>query len=293
MVLSLEAWGQVEFAPVGAKWGMSFYSFSSPNLSYAEMIVEKDTLFEGKVAKKLLVEIDQGGFTSSHSNYIHQSEDSIFVFSFNTNEYQYMYNFELEVGDSINFLGFTEMMTYHIDSISIETVNNIPLKMQHVSVICPENNIRQEMLIMEKIGPFSHANIFLLEHLCVLDGISYNFRCYSEPNFLEYVAPYLAESGTDCFFVTSLDNTSAEKLKIDVYPNPITSHMQLNFPNDLLQENLNIELITTSGQNIEYKTKKKSIKNMEWELSHLPKGIYFIKITTTEGYSEYKKILKL
>lgn len=294
MCVGSQVWGQVEFAPVGAKWGMSYWSFASPNISYREMIVEKDTLFEGKLAKKILVGKNDGdNFTSQYNSFIHQSVDSIFVYSPNLNDYIYMYNFSLEVGDSITFQSLAyPTLTYYIDSIATEIINDIPLKIQYVSIMCPENNLKEERVFMEKIGPFSHDDVFLQDHLCLLDGQSYGFRCYSDPNFPEYVASHLVDNDIDCFITTATENIAETEHQIKVSPNPVQEHMQLTFSEALHHQELDIEVFSVQGVSILKTRKIKGEETMNLDIGDLSKGIYFIKSQTDYGFMQTIKIVK-
>jgi hypothetical protein len=75
---------------------------------------------------------------------------------------------------------------------------------------------------------------------------------------------------------------------VQLYPNPVEDYVTLVFGN---LERRTISIIDESGRVLNnYEVKEAD--NIQIDLSDLIDGIYFVKITSINGISEVKKILK-
>jgi hypothetical protein len=78
---------------------------------------------------------------------------------------------------------------------------------------------------------------------------------------------------------------SIEKPYVAVYPNPFTHHLNL----EMAEEPLKIEITNMAGQLVYHQI----IANKTLNLSHLPLGIYVLKITLTNNQVIQQKIVKI
>jgi len=76
---------------------------------------------------------------------------------------------------------------------------------------------------------------------------------------------------------------------VRVYPNPTTGEIRFEI-SDMRYEILEIEIFDVFGRNI-VSNLKSQISNQKIDISHLPTGVYFVKITTDNGVIT-KKIIK-
>lgn len=89
--------------------------------------------------------------------------------------------------------------------------------------------------------------------------------------------------GTPWTFTTSLNEISS--INFSVYPNPSSSSINIIFNESITK--LNYELINSLGQVI----KNKRLKSNSIDISSIPAGIYFLKITNENGDSGMKRIV--
>ena len=75
---------------------------------------------------------------------------------------------------------------------------------------------------------------------------------------------------------------------INAYPNPTTNIVKLNLPNDMA--NVQIRLFNSSGQELNLKYSGNNTK--EIDVSHLSKGVYFIKVESISATQNFKVVKK-
>jgi hypothetical protein len=90
---------------------------------------------------------------------------------------------------------------------------------------------------------------------------------------------------TDSVFCTgyAINSVNIENQKIKIFPNPTTGLIKIDNSTNIKQ----ILIMNQSGQILQNK-KNETFQN----LSHLPKGIYFVKVTTEQGSYTEKIILE-
>jgi len=143
------------------------------------------------------------------------------------NEWNLMYDFSLEVGDTAYWDEFnTNFMTpITIDSITVQLVENLPLKHFYLS---------NEDVIIEKIGSihgfFRPYTIFFEFYsvLCSLEGT------FETPNF-----PFIYYSNPEPFCDVVLNSVAAEmKHELVIYPNPVRDKLMLTSRDEMLSWNI-------------------------------------------------------
>ena len=65
---------------------------------------------------------------------------------------------------------------------------------------------------------------------------------------------------------------------IDIYPNPVNTELFLEIPEDL--EVTDIQLFGTNGQMVQ---QYDNVSTRTLEVNHLPAGLYYLRVLTTEG----------
>lgn len=84
------------------------------------------------------------------------------------------------------------------------------------------------------------------------------------------------------------DIFGAESSKVLIYPNPVEDYITLEFSG---LERRTVSIVDESGR-ILNNYQIEEANNVQIDLSNLIDGIYFVKITSSDGVSEVKKILK-
>ncbi len=89
-------------------------------------------------------------------------------------------------------------------------------------------------------------------------------------------------------YSTSAPSIVAENSKIDVFPNPVSETINLNF-SDNKSENINISVLNLQGQLLYNVTQTSN--ELKIDVSSYPKGLYFVKVKSDENVIT-EKIIK-
>ena len=93
--------------------------------------------------------------------------------------------------------------------------------------------------------------------------------------------------------ISSKNSEINDNFKVDVYPNPVTSNLNLTY-NLKMEGNVTFQLHNSYGNQIKQFASKAKVAGEQtfiMDVSDLKSGIYFIKITTSEGEQVIKKIM--
>ena len=116
---------------------------------------------------------------------------------------------------------------------------------------------------------------------------------YAQPGIYEVCLVVANEYSSDTLCrwlnldVTSTKDDNITPFEINVFPNPFTTHLGFN-GSDYQQGQVDIYDIT--GRKLA--TKNWVGRQLDWNLTDLPTGVYFYKIHTDKGFSQVGKIIK-
>lgn len=293
MCVGSQVWGQVEFAPVGAKWTLERRDPVPPSRPL-ELKVVSETEFEGKIVKNLVRDYHpQDTTTLNPSVFFYQTGDSIYVTDPTLTDATLIYDFSLAAGDT---LVIDEYLSYRVDSIGTMTVNGFELKLQYVALKCyfEDNFSHTAVKFVESIGAISieggwFANFFFFSNYCLLDASNFEVRCYEDDEIGFY---QVIDDGEDCFITTATENITETEHQIKVSPNPVQEHIQLTFSEALHHQELDIEVFSTQGVSVLKTRKMKGEASINLDIGQLPKGIYFIQSQTDHGFMQTIKVVK-
>jgi len=80
-------------------------------------------------------------------------------------------------------------------------------------------------------------------------------------------------------------------MDIFIYPNPTSGKITLELGDKLAERNLEISIINTLGKVLLQKTVK-SRKNIQFDISAFPKGLYYLNIQNSKTGNTIQIILK-
>ncbi len=290
LMLTICAFSQQEFAPVGAEWYYSqVVSYNPPQANYVKHVSVKDSAINDKPVKV----IQKTKFTREDTvdlgfEYLHQNGDTIFYWK--NGKFHELYNFSLYKGDSMliysdqyNLCTNSPFGWIGIDSISYVKINQIYLKAFYYSPKKGSFWGFGEHPIIEKIG----STYYLLprDEDCIADdpGIG-PLRCYSDP-----------EVGTHYFGNIPCDTITtfpvyADKLikneSFNLYPNPVTDYLTIDSDRE---ETFRLKVHDNTGKIIH---SQDFSPGERINLSNLTKGLYFIAISDKNKKYYYEKIFK-
>jgi hypothetical protein len=84
---------------------------------------------------------------------------------------------------------------------------------------------------------------------------------------------------------------SAEHMDLSVFPNPATDQLTLKFGTEL-PELSTITLRNQLGQIMKQEQLRKPDTQMDWDISSLSTGAYFLEVSTSDGAPQVVKFLK-
>lgn len=281
------------WSPAGAKWTYA----SSDGGSYhgvVEYTYSGDTIINSINCKKLL-KIRKGEYYSIHSLFqdtlgteITYEQNGV-VYIRTNNIFDTLYNFNALIGDQWTMIRHPTQCDSTSSITVIDTgtisINSIPLKFLVVNLHFDANfpNIDYQDTIIEKIGII--GSYFLPADFCsaALDGQEGGrFQCYSDDNFNTYKSFWTST----CSFIVDIDEQKKETL-INIYPNPVSDLITINI-DKMFGEVNRLELYNSIGQIILLQTQLNDI-----DISELPDGFYFIKVTNKRGLVMNTKFLKV
>lgn len=242
------------------------------------MEVSADTIVQG-VDCKILDLTSPFGYGVVDSYVAYEAGEVVYVYQEFTDQFLKIYDFSLEVGDSVVLSNFWK---YHIDSIGTIQVNFTDRRFQHIHF----GDSQEKYLVLEGIGlvgdtgfdnPLRCSYFFLHTAFCsmAVDGTDFHFRCFSDG--LTFLDPH--------FNCTLSPNGEVIREKPRLYPNPTSGTLQIDFP----PENpiAKIQIFSMYGERLN----TLRTQDNQLDISHLPTGIYFLKMEFSNGEILTEKII--
>ena len=293
--------GQTEsFAPIGARWFYRPYELTDINSKLYTFAVTKDTVLEGLPAREMACSQWINGQFQDFPNlnkYIHTDADAVFYWV--DNHWELIFDFGALPGDTIFSKadhsgifggclgpdpGETWNLMYRIDSVRVETIGGVPLRVQYVENLCTGDDCwAVGSRIVERIGAIETDFWWGKGTLCLTGGFPGYLRCY-EDNLVQYVGNI---GNTECGYVGT---NELEAGHISVSPNPTHGITSLNFPPHFAQ--LDFKVLDCFGRVLEAGTVEKGSTSLQIDLQNQHSGFFFITFTSVNQSITYKILKK-
>lgn len=129
-------------------------------------------------------------------------------------------------------------------------------------------------------------------HIGVADNPSKILLCYSDSLGVSYQTGFEFDDFEDCFSNGfGGDVIEIEKLNVKIYPNPVTEKLHISAQQ--LEDNyLTVHIFNTMGICVYSENITGMEYDYEFNLKHLPKGIYMVELKNSKKYNT-QKIIKL
>lgn len=247
------------------------------NLSFNELLVNTE----------LLVDLADNSFVYNHTIetkpaiYIECLEGNTVDVSQIGKYLHYVINFtntSTQTINDINIINEFDESKFDMSSLQILYAYH-PLKMQSKN-----NKVKSTFLNADIGGPGGHGGILL--KIKTNDNLTSGSSVLNNANvFYDYNNPTITNNEETVFENLGVNSITKDS-KVLIYPNPTNSIININSYNEIK----NIEIYDISGRLIQYSivNNLNSIIN----LSERSKGIYFVKVVTTEGILVEKIIKK-
>ncbi|PKP48385.1 MAG: hypothetical protein CVT92_16175 [Bacteroidetes bacterium HGW-Bacteroidetes-1] len=281
--------------PIDAEW---YYEIRpQPNcfpclVSYQNLSIVGDTIIQSKNCKILqrLNAFELCENMGTDSEFIYQTNDTLYWYNSSTENFTILYDFSAEVGDSWEIYANNCSFTVTVDLIDSLFISNKFRKVLHISDVY--NYFTGK--IIENIG---HTKAFFPKDIfweCIGVGcdsdIIDTLRCYLQSDTLVY--KWNVDPCDTSYLITGVRDI--ETVEISTFPNPTNDFIYLNITNDALIgfEPIYYRLLNLNGQIV--KTSEVS-NHKRINISNLVSGIYFFQLydEKTNFIFSNHKILKL
>ncbi len=178
----------------------------------------------------------------------------------------------------------------------IQSVNLKWLKISFPTVTSPTSAIVFKTdTIFERLGS---VNYYLIDENSYCPAQTYDagrtgsLRCYSDNQIINY-----KRVSTTCDYIfipgppSSLNSYLINTLDVKVFPNPTAEKLIMLLENNTKQK-YQISLQNNLGQIVSQKQFEPTSNELELDVKDLPKGIYFLKLTSANNQSFTQKIIK-
>lgn len=266
------------WAPVGATWYFTQTFFSSSDISYTKVEVEKDTIVLGKNCSKLIGNFDGCMWKSQ---FMYESNDSVYFYHPTNNKFEMLFDFGATAGDiwkipnySENFgVGGADTTELFVDSVGMIIVSGESLRVIYTKQInSSSSNYEFGGAIIEKIGAS-----YMFPSYFACDPVPGDIRCYSD-GVIDYKTINFV---CDAQHVGLEDENLAA---INISPNPFNDYFDISTN----QEIKDITLTNLNGQHISFEQKGNRIY-----LKNIPKGIYLLSLELNGRRIQQKLIKEL
>jgi hypothetical protein len=302
------------FAPNGAIW---YYRGASNGYGVPPVYtfsVFKDTLLGGLPARELTcAQLENGQFQAfpQGNKYVHTNGGKVYYRV--QEEWVQLFDFDAVVGDTIESKAeqfpindgcsyFDNVATipfqYRLDSIAIEQIQGVALRVQYVSIICTNiscfwsvgmpnySDFRPQVFkIVERLGAISAGYWWGQGSACLTETTLGYLRCYQD-NSMDYKGYSGNES---CDFVDTI--TPVYKYRFMVSPSPTPSNTFVTW--DFIQDGqLFFTLFDAIGQVLWQSSTNAKNYTLEIPMKNRPKGMYYLHIKDEKGVAVVEKIIK-
>lgn len=263
----------------GQTWQYQIIGGWNPNeIGLHTMTVEGDTLIQGKLCKKV---VHYPLIADPIVRFAYEEKGQVFVYTGFSANFIKIYDFNLEIGDTVQ-LNSNDM--YIILETGVVTIENSIRKFQYIKYYESSFSLSSTKLLLEGIGLVDNpmqsglldcSYFFLQDSFCdeIIDGWSIFFRCFQDDGFI--YSPFDNCTLSDAF----LPNNEPTQLVIS--PNPANRSFLLNMEGHL--GDVKLELFNTTGQMLYRQTTVDLTNPLEVSVSHLPDGLYFVRLTNEQG----------
>ncbi len=295
LIISLIALlGQVKgqnFAPENAEWYYNYIETGQSNpysSGFIHIIVEKDTIIEMKVCKKLALNIMHPTGENEILNtplITYYNNDTVFYKQGNI--FYVLYNFNTNIGDSwvsrnpYEFFGMQIPENDTLTTYTVEDIENVNINGEVIKKYTLSSN--SDWYFAGDIFQIIGSEHFMLPGIWSLidPPMAGTLRCYNDDDF-SY------STGIPCdTLITNLDKITNFNIKL--YPNPISNNLVITTPINYTK----IIIVDIKGNTVFIENDIIKSNSYIIDLSLLNSGLYFLVLYNANKIVKSSKIIKL
>ena len=260
----------VNWANVGTTWHYDYIAFGIEGFTKYE--VEKDTIVNTKPCSKITVlheysNLGDPGYTSQGEPFFTYEEDSIIYFT-TQSQFDTLMNLKAAPGDSWTLTNQTCTDERFVEVLDTgrTTINGCENKWIRYSY---EGFNTVVDTFYSYYGSVEHAFAYFdyCQEAAIDKPVSVNLRCYDDGNCM-----YL--NGTSDCENLKVESETLESNELKLYPNPASSHITIELPENIQPNEVNYRIIDLYG-NIVLEGK---VINSSLDVSNLKAGVYLVRL---------------
>lgn len=306
--LSLSSYSQVWVQP-GATWHYEYtedyvFCWGSDPFKYIYDGTAQKGGQQCEVFKKVQYNFDGTNLDSTATIYGYTYVSGDTVFYWHHNQFFVLFDFGAQVGDSWVISDSIESTTFYnnvcgdTSRVTVTGVGNINLDGNTYRTITLETDTLSPYTLngtyIERFGTLYNNTYYTQHHFIfpiidfdncqqgsVIDWCAISFDCYHDDNF------NLNPSG-GCGVVLSVDENKQEPT-FEIYPNPVSAILELKIANPT--QNTTYQIVNSLGEIV----KSNGVFNQQSSInvSDLPKGVYYISVSSQDSNKTILRFVKM
>lgn len=300
-IVTCDIFGQLEFAPIGAKWTYetTYYSFTGEKFNSITIFESiQDTVVNQKKCRLLKrFEIVKGKMGNPNMTYFYNPaiilQDKYKIFHLFQDSFYLLFDWSLKSGDSIELQGerfpheglvssfYTKIKSNIIDTSFGFSVRKIEQDMFCGGRLGSWVNIIQ----FEKFGMVENC-LFYMGEFCGIDyNITYHLRCYQDNQ-----VGLIKFDSIPCDSIRTDVHQIIEESKLIIYPTLVRDHLNL-----FIDENYIIysQIFSMNGSLMLNPINSIYNNKSAIDVSYFIPGIYILKTTLKSGNILVNKFIKM
>jgi len=293
---------QTEFAPIGAEWCYNFDDTCLLN----HVVSEKDTTVEGSACRVIRHRVYLYNSIFESETYIIKQEQGK-VYYYYQDQFHLLFDFDAKVNDTIVTTFMYKRYNFYTGHPPTDTILSVRYLVEEITINAHNLKVFKTKGIDEiEYGndyykPYSPPYIYKytekIGYSVVFMPMFHNggypdkwfdywLRCYSDAD-ISFVSNKWGATSLPCGYpVMDINTLNNENIKI--YPNPTTGELRIENGELRIKS---VEIFDVYGRNLLLHTANLTPHTV-FDISHLPAGIYFVKIQNKDNSIQTFKIVR-
>ncbi len=283
LLVSNLAFGQIEWAPVGAKW----WQIVEAGFDLQKFITEYECLGQKDTLGHSCMVIHESSFDGIEQDFLsYQDGEQVFFYMGAIDGFVRIYDYAKQPGESYSFSLGSDTISCEIDSITWEAYGGNIVQVQHAVVNNPAVPFGSKYTkIYAGIGSTTGLGLPIPTDLT--PEVWWWLSCYQPPN--EAVYSINEFPGYSCQSLsTPIHDIFGNNVDFEIYPNPASGSATVNFK---LPFAATIQILNGYGQKIQVHCLSGTAEN--FQIDELKPGLYFVTLFSNDQPIKTKKLLRL
>jgi hypothetical protein len=262
------------FPTSNTTWFETYHNQYGNSYQYTYVMLNSDTVINGKLFHNLYRPNTYWPYDNVNIGCIREdSLKRVFIFDYTLQTEFLLYDFSKSIGETIIF-----MPAYRYSQLVITDIDTVLINNSYRRRFYTSAGFSQGYEVWVE-GIVSYRGLLSQMTDLVTCMCWWELNCMKEHDTM-YCLPQTLVSVTD--------NSDIQKYKVDIYPNPASSTIEISF--DESYELINIQFFNLQGKLIAH-DEYSNCKNIHFNRSNLENGLYFLKIIMDKSMYYTEKII--